>query len=299
MFMSFRFFIPVAAALLASCGGGGGASPASAPPAQAPQPRASSYQHIALVNQTEDVLQLPGFDTSFLSVPPWVPDDPVTSVARQTAYPGDVGIVMSPEPKKAGFGNLGQYLAAASGHPNVKYFYVYDEMFFENGAVSIGAREDEIDAAARTVQSAGYKAAVTIMANVILDRGFRLKDPGDFDAIAIDLYPSALLNTDTGGCTYNANPYTTLLYCSIQRLRAQGYTGQIWYAFQAFALKSESLADLLPRLQLQQETIAQAPSLGVVGVIPYGLYWSLPPDSPFVPGHGSPFEPLVDCRSGC
>lgn len=297
--MRFRSFTLLAFAFLASCGGGGGGASPGPAPAQAPQVRVSSYQYAALVNQTEDVMQVPGFGISFLSVPPWVPDDPVTSVQRQSSFAGDVGIVVSPAPKKVGFGNLGAFLTAASGHPNIKYFYVYDEMFFENGAVSIGAKEDAIDAAARTVRAAGYKATATIMANVILDAGFRLKEPNDFDVIAIDLYPSALLNGDTGGCTYNQNPYTTMLYCSVQKLRAQGYTGQIWYAFQAFALKSEAPAELLPRLRLQQETIAQAPSLGVVGIIPYGLYWSLPPDSPYVPGHGSFFESLVDCSGGC
>jgi hypothetical protein len=281
-------------ALVASCGGGGGS-----PAPQISIAEASAYQYRALVNQTEGVVQHHRFATSFLSVPPWVPDDPVTSVARQASYPGDVGIVVSPAPKKAGFGNLGQFIAQAAHYPNVKYFYVYDEMFFEHGAISMGAREDEINAAAKLVRAAGYKATVTIMPNVILDRRFVIKEPGNFDVIAIDLYPSALLDTDTGGCAYNSNPYTTMLYCSVQKLRAQGYEGQIWYAYQAFALKSQDGAELVEQLTLQQETIAVAPTFGVVGLIPYGLFWSLPPSSPYVPGYGSSFQSLVDCSTGC
>jgi hypothetical protein len=283
-------------AFVASCGGGGISSLApQVPGVQA----AAAYQYAALVNQTEVIVQHPRFTTSFLSVPPWIPDDPVTSLARQASYPGDVGIVVSPAPKKVGFGNLGKFIAAAAPYPNVKYFYVYDEMFFENGAISVGAKEDEIDAAAKVVRVAGYKATVTIMPNVILDRGFAMKEPNNFDVIAIDLYPSALLSTDTGGCTYNSNPYTTMLYCSVQKLRAQGYQGQIWYAYQAFAVKPQDGAELVAQLELQQETIAQARTFGVVGIIPYGLFWSLPPGSPYVQGYGSSFQSLVDCSSGC
>lgn len=285
--------------LLAACGGGNGpatgAETAPTPTAQA----AAAYQHRALVNQTENVIQDPRFDTDFLSVPRWVPNDPATSVQRAAAFHGDVGIVLSPQPKLFGFGTLPQFIAAAKSYPNIKYFYVYDELFYENGAISIGAKEADVTAAARSVQAAGYKSTVTIMANVVLDPAFRLQTPDAFDIIGIDLYPSSLLGTDTGNCGYDANPYTTMLYCSVQKLRSQGYRGQIWYVFQAFAPIGADPALLQSRLQQQRETIAKAPSFGITGVIPYGLYWSTAPDEPFVPGQGASFQSLVDCSGVC
>jgi hypothetical protein len=285
--------------LLAACGGGGGSPAGAAAPAAPTAQATSGYQHRALVNQTENVTQDPRFDTDFLSVPRWVPNDPVTSVQRAAAFHGDVGIVLWPNPKLFGFGTLPQFIAAAKAYPNVKYVYVYDELFYEGGAISIGAKEADVTAAARSVQAAGYQSTITIMANVILDPAFRLQAPDAFDVIGIDLYPSALLGTDTGNCSHDANPYTTMLYCSVQKLRSQGFHGQIWYVFQAFAPIGADPALLQSRLQLQRETIANAPSFGITGVIPYGLYWSTAPDEPFVPGHGSSFEPLVDCSGVC
>lgn len=284
---------------LAACGGSSG-SPAGATAAAAPSARpAAAYQHRALVNQTENVIQDASYDTGFLSVPRWVPNDPATSVQRAAAFHGDVGIVPWPQPKLFGFGTLPQFIAAAKAYSNIKYFYVYDELFYENGAISIGAKEADITAAARSVQAAGYQSTATIMANVILDPAFRLQTPDAFDVIGIDLYPSALLGTDTGNCSHDANPYTTMLYCSVQKLRAQGFHGQIWYVFQAFAPIGADPALLTSRLQQQRETITKAPSFGVTGVIPYGLYWSTAPDEPFVPGEGSSFQSLVDCSGVC
>src|SRR5436309_9946500 len=66
-------------ALLASCGGGGTESALATPP-ESSSAVAPHYQYRALVNQTEAVIQDSRFNVDFLSVPPWVPDDPAISV---------------------------------------------------------------------------------------------------------------------------------------------------------------------------------------------------------------------------
>jgi hypothetical protein len=284
MLTEFRGLMLAAAVALASCGGGGSDSSPTA-----------AYPVRALVNQTASVVAAPQFNVSFF----W-PDagtaDPAASVALQASYPGDVGIV-TPNTKANGFADFDQWVAAASAHSNVKYFYVYDEVFWKGNVIAIGADEEGINAAARAAHAAGYLSTVTIMPNVVLAPDFKLQAPNDLDVIALDLYPQLVLDTSTHGCAYDANPYTTMLYCSVQKLRAQGYTGQIWYVPQAFEVTTQDHAQFLAQLKQQQETIAIAPSFGVTGIAPYGLYWTT--GAPFKQGADSDFESMVDCHAGC
>lgn len=281
-------YAPLFCALLVACGGGG-----------SPTPQAPHYTVRALVNLTDSAIRLPQFNASF-----WQPTttDPVAGVAQQAQGSGAVGLLTQPSTKGAGFAAWPAWIEQAHKYANVRYAYVYDEMFWEPGSggpsgIAIGANESAIYQAAAQARAAGLLAAVTMPPAVVMAPDFALKDANALDVIALDLYPSSPISLDTHGCAYDANPYTTLLYCAVQKLRSLGFAGQIWYVPQAFAFKSEDHAQLIAHMQLQAQTMQVAPSFGVTGIAPYGLYWSLPADSPFIQGHGSDIEPLVDCHA--
>lgn len=145
-------------------------------------------------------------------------------------------------------------LAKAAGDT---WIYVWDELFWNDGA----ATQDQVAAAGHAVQAAGYKSAITILPERVLSE--TLNDPNAFNTIGVDIYPSGGIDWNTQGCTYNNNLYTTMLACSVKKLRAEGYTGEIWYLYQAFP---GITAD---QERLQQETIAAAPGLGVAGIVAY------------------------------
>ena len=186
-------------------------------------------------------------------------------------------------------------LGVATGR--YEYVYVYDELFWTADGDRIGWQEDELIAASKYARSKGLKNATVILPNTILNPNFKLKDPNVFDVLAIDVYPSMLVQADLGTCKYNNNIYSNRLYCSIQKLRKIGYKGQIWYVYQAFGIHNQDKQKFINNMKLQQETIKSAASMGVTGIVPFGLYFGQDELSrePFlIQGSGSDFEHLIN-----
>lgn len=134
------------------------------------------------------------------------------------------------------------------------WVYVYDELFWTGTSVDIGKDELGATAAAQAVQRAGLKTAISILPAVIADPGFTLKFPTAFDVIAVDIYPS-----------FGMHPLADLR-ASVNRLRALGFKGEIWYIYQGPkgfpAITDDQRAE-------QDQAIRLAPFLGVSGLVEY------------------------------
>ena len=222
--------------------------------------------------------------------------DPVKSVAEQSLLPGKVLLTVGPT-RTSGFADFSKYLQEAVKYPNVQYIYLYDELFWTGNSIAIGKDEAETLAAARLAHAVSLKTVVTILPYVVLDPAFTLADSNAFDVIALDLYPSMVWSGNhLGGCRYNDNLQTNLLYCSIRKLRLTGFKGEIWYVYQAFGVNTKPLETLKVELAAQRDTIAAAPGFGVTGLVPFGLYLTADQiaQEPFLfQGQGSAIEPLV------
>jgi hypothetical protein len=279
-----KHFILLAALLLAACGGGGSSAPA------VPGYAVKMMTRLAF---SGPVPADPGFNASAIGPRQWA--DVPASVAQQAAAPVDALLLIGPRGDLSG---LPAYLAEAAKYPGrFPWVYLYDELGWEGGAVALGARWSDVEAAAATVHAAGLQAAVSILPDVILAPGFT--PPAGLDVIAVDVYPSGRgTPTIPPGCATSANPYTDLLACSVQRLRAAGFHGQVWYIYEAFGNSAEP--DLAAKLLQQRQTIAAGPALGVSGLVAYGYIAdpaALPP--PLYQGKSSPIDALVNCSWGC
>ena len=225
-----------------------------------------------------------------------VETDPAKSVAEQSLLPGTVLLTTGPT-RTTGFADFSSYLQEAVKYPNIRYIYLYDELFWTGSRIAIGKDETETLAAARLSHAVGLKTVVTILPYVVLDPAFALVDSNAFDVIALDLYPSmAWSGSHLGGCRYNDNLQTNLLYCSVQKLRSKGFKGEIWYAYQAFGVNTKPIETLKTELAAQRDTIADAPAFGVTGLVPFGLYLTADQiaQEPFLfQGQGSAIESLV------
>lgn len=273
------------AALLAGCGGGS-SEPLAPVPVALP---------LALMQPSDRVMPDPGYA---LQIQPLSEPDPATSVLAQSKLPGNV-ILWAGFTKGAGFAAFPAFVAQARQYPQITHAYVYDELFWSlAGQTVIGLDEAAVLQAAQVAHAAGLKSVVTILPDVILDPAFRLQDINAFDVISIDVYPSARPHdaSQLGSCKYNSNLYSNLLFCSIQKLRAMGFRGDVWYIYQAFGVHSETEALLREQLTQQRETIGDAAKLGASGLVPWGLYLGADAiaNEPFLYQlAGTPLESLV------
>lgn len=271
---------------LVACGGGGDSATQSF--------NFSAYKEKAIYLSSDLEPATEGWAT--LSLQPTYGLTPEQSILAQANVPGKA-ILFAGHNKVTPYKEFFTYVDLASVNPRFEYVYVYDELFWTGGKDEIGWREDEVINASAYVRSKGMKAMVVILPYTILNPEFVLKDYNAFDAIAIDVYPSAVVNNDTHGCKYNDNLYTNLLYCSQKKIRDAGFKGEVWYVYQAFGLTSDSKQQLESNLKLQQETIKTAPSFGISTVLPFGLYLGkeeLKAEPYLIPGKGSSFEKLVN-----
>lgn len=156
--------------------------------------------------------------------------------------------------------------------------YIYDEMFWAPPNITIGANEAAINSVAAQMRAAGFKPAVTILPGVIMSAGFALASPNSYDSIAIDLYPSNFLAENPGlQATYSdalPNKYISLLTDCVAKLRAVGFTGDIWYIYQDENANSASFGPTAwtPTMkQLQYDAIKWAPYNGIVGLVSYNV----------------------------
>lgn len=248
--------------LLSGCGGGGN------PPA--PVAPAAPVLLKALVQPSDRVVDGAGYD---LQIQPLAEPDPAASVLAQSRLGGNV-MLWAGFTKGEGFDRFPAFVEQARKYPNITHAYVYDELFWTGQETVIGLDEAAILQAAQLARAAGLKTVVTLMPDVVLDPAFRLADGNAFDAIGLDVYPSARphIVSQLGTCRYSDNLYSNLFYCAARKLRAQGYTGQIWYVYQAFGSHQETADQLRRELTLQRETINDAARLGADGIVPWGLH---------------------------
>jgi hypothetical protein len=260
---------------LAACGGGG------------------EYEHRMFSTFDATQSDQPGF-TSTTSPPALNAQD---SVRDQLRGKGDLAFQI-PGAKDGNFVKYLPHLEEVAKHRDrFKWIYVFDEMFYSpQRGVEIGALEEQITEAALTVQWYGFKSAVSMMPDVILHPDFRMRNFKAFDVIAIDVYPSNI-TTDFGCNYYPSNPTANLLACSYYKLREMGYTGEIWYMYQAFGVPSDP--KLRENLAMQRETIQNAPSIGINGLISFGYDMYPEYEAPLFGLKGTEYDALVSCAEWC
>jgi hypothetical protein len=259
---------------LAACGGGGSSAPTPT----------YAVKMMARLAQIGPVPAEAGFNASIIT--PGAATTISDSVAQQASALADVALTIGPA-KSLDFSSLQAYLQLAPA--NVKWVYLYDELYWTD-SIQLGLGKSEIEAAASVVHQAGKLTAITVLPDVVMAAGFSV--PAGLDVVVIDLYPAG---RPTNLSCPGANPYTALLQCSVQRLRATGYAGQVWYAYEAFG--DSAVPDLRSKLAQQRETIAAAPSLGITGLVSFGYYDDTHTNllAPLYPGHGSDIDALVNC----
>ncbi len=240
---------------LCGCGGGGpGGGPA---PVTFRTAHANPDDAILAVGDAYDLRIALNEDTN-----------PVTSAAYQNTQTGDI-IAWPGRIRDLGFGGYTAFLAEVAKYPRMKYIYVYDELGWKGGEYNM---EDQTAALAASTQARaqGLQTVVCYAPLTILDPRFTLGIPNGFDVIVVDLYPNIPPPFTVPAVT--ANPYTNWMIAIIAKLRALGFTGEIWYAYQAFDVVGNDPVWFNAQLALQRETILAAESLGISGISPFGMY---------------------------
>lgn len=244
----------------------------------------------AIISPSSGIVSEPGYDfslftTSDLNAP--------TSVPAQAAQQGDV-ILWSGFTKSIGFSNFPAMLAEVAPFPNIKYAYIYDEMFWNGTGIQIGLDEASINTASDQAHAAGLQTVVTILPDVILDPAFALTAINKYDVIAVDVYPLIRPTSTVGNYpSLYPNVLSDLLYSSLQRLRQLGFTGRVWYIYQAFGMHSVSDANITAAFDLQIETLNACGAMGIEGIVPFG-FWLGPTEIAAEPdlfqGYGTAYE---------
>lgn len=225
--------------------------------------------------------------------------DPVKSVAKQAQLPGPVILYAGRKQEwQQAVANFPSLIAESRKYPGkFPWVYLYDEAGWCDTGLCWFDAEDTVLAGVALAHANGVKTLITILPDVILDSRFKLKNINAFDGISIDVYPKIRpTNVDLAGCKFSANPYENLFYCSAQKLRAQGFTGQIGYIFQGFGLTTDIPAERLEYLTLQRHAIDNASAMGADAVMSWGCYIGAPEIAaePFlVPLCGTSYEGLV------
>jgi hypothetical protein len=224
----------------------------------------------------------------------------VLSVRQQSKQKGVV-ILWVGFTKKRGFSNFRAMVDEAIHYRNIGYVYLYEELFWEPpGRLALGYNEKEILEANTYARRNGLMTIVSIMPDVVLHPDFKLKTINAYSVICIVDHPSVnptiRLNDNIKKCGFSDNLTTNLMYLSLKKLHELGFTGQVWYAYQAFGLNSISPIDLKKDLSLQRETLKRGDILGFSALVPYGLYFGEPellrkPD--LFQGAESAIEPFV------
>jgi hypothetical protein len=247
-------------------------------------------QMMARLGDSGPIEMDPGFNASVVTTGL---QDIAASVRAQAAAPADVALTFRYAKQVGEYDCLGEYWAEVRRHPNIKWVYMYDEMFWEGNQIRIGYNEQAITKASRLVQSVGLRTAVSVLPEVVLDPNFAFGDINVFDVVAVVVYPSLGIDWRAGPERTDANLYFATLLASVRKLREMGYRGEVWYVFQAFGDPDDAL--LTEHLELQREALARAPAIGISGAVSFGFYDDRHTNLPngFYPGSGTDFEPLV------
>lgn len=185
-------------------------------------------------------------------------------------------------------------LTLIAAHPHITHVYLYDELFWSGtGNVWSVKEEEKVKLASDKARTIGLRSVISMTPHTILDPEFRMTYINSVDAIAIDVYPS-FNDSLQASCPHTWNKNTGILYCAIKVLRDQGFTGDIFYIYQAFGVKDREA--LLDDFQQQEQTIKLAPELGVVGLVAWGLYLGpeiLAAEPSLFQGKASDFEKFI------
>ena len=245
---------------LCGCGGGG-------PGGAEPVPRLKT----AFVNPTDAII--PAGNSYDLRIATVSDPNPVTSVAYQATQYGEL-IAWPGSTRHIGFSGFPAFLAEVVKYPAFKYVYLYDEL-----GLATGGGIDSFDLSAQTAvlaastqtRAAGLKSVVIYFPNAVLNPAFTLGVATGVDVIGLDIYPN-IMPTASVPNLYPGNPYKNYLAACIAKLRAMGFTGEIWYVYQAFDIDTNDPVWFNAQLTLQRAAIDSALSLGAIGIVPWGLY---------------------------
>lgn len=195
--------------------------------------------------------------------------NPATSIAYQNTQPGDI-IAWPGRTNVNGFGNWAAILDEVVKYPRMKYIYLYDELGLGEGGVYDLSDQTAVLAASAQARERGLKTIVTYVPHAILNPAFTLGIVNGVDIIAVDIYPNVPIPY-TVPAVYG-NPYKDYLLACITKLRAMGFSGEIWYIYQAFSLTTNDPVWFQAELVKQRAAIDDALGIGAAGVIPFGLY---------------------------
>lgn len=169
------------------------------------------------------------------------------------------------------------YVNAMAPYSNIGWIYAADEFGWCNNRHCLTEYVPQLLEIANATHAVGKKVLISVLPGTIAQfPDAPLEGINQIDGISIDIYPSMMLAADFGNCTYSANPYETLLYCSIQKLRRMGFTGQVGYIAQGFKLTTDDPATLLANLQLQRQALDNAGALGVSATMAWGVHLGAP-----------------------
>lgn len=233
--------------------------------------------------------------------------DPVKSAAIQAALGpvviGWIGGDMAPDKVSAQgaitkdiVNRAPELLDAMAQYQNIPWVYVADEFGWCDSGHCVYDYVNQLLTITRKAHSVNKKVLISMLPATLAQYPDAPMDGiNEIDGIAFDIYPSMMLAADFGNCTFSSNPYETMLFCAIQKVRRMGFTGQIGYIAQGFRLATDTDADLLPKLQLQRQALENAGALGVTATMSWGCYLGAKEQArePIVPLCGTMFESLV------
>ena len=193
-------------------------------------------------------------------------ENAVEFVERQMKQPGNVMLWIGKEdwahlPRWRNR-NFVAVLAAAAPYiaaGKTTHVYVQDEADLCSTGPCPGRDTYLINLATTLAHAAGLKTAITIAPMVILDPGFILPN---IDVIGID--PYYVTAQSAGDCQMSANPTANLWKCSVARLRAKGFTGQLVFVGAGFGLVTDTHEFRMMYLQLQVDAYLQSNADGVM-----------------------------------
>jgi len=225
--------------------------------------------------------------------------DVAANVAQQASVPGEM--ILWAGKKQNWERTVAQFpaiVAESKKYPGkFNWVYLYDEIGWCPTGLCWFDHEDKVLEGAAYARAAGLKTLVTILPDVILDPRFALKNINAYDGINIDVYPSIRPTVpDFGTCRFSGNHLENLFYCASQKLRQQGFTGQIGYIYQGFGLRGESHEHRMAYLMQQRQAIDNAAAMGATAVMAFGVVLGAEEQAaePILePFGGTPYAPWV------
>lgn len=199
--------------------------------------------------------------------------DPVANVAQQASVPGSMILWVG---KKQNWSQtvaqFPTYITESKKYGSkFEWVYLYDEIGWCDTGLCWFDHEDTVLQGAAHARANGLKTLVTILPDVILDPRFALKNINSYDGISIDVYPSIRpTQPNFGACRFSYNELENLFYCSVQKLRALGFTGQVGYIFQGIGIRGESHEVRTAYLIKQRQAINNASVMGATAVMSFG-----------------------------